>query len=100
MGRRIILLLASLILISAAGCGTIYSIGHNEPFPNIVYGGMHYTGHEILDIPLCAIGDTVALPYTIPRSIYNSHHPEDRPKEDAPNTPATAPSKRIYEKAQ
>ncbi len=92
MGRRTVLLLASLILSSAAGCGTMYSIGHNEPFPNIVYGGLRYTGHEILDIPLCAVADTVALPYTIPRSIYNSHHPEDKPKEDASDTPATVPS--------
>jgi len=89
-------LLASLILISAAGCGTIYSIGNNEPFPNIVYGGIHFVGHNALDLPFCMVADTVALPYTIPRSIYNSHHPEDRPKEDAPNTPATAPSTNAF----
>ena|SRR5690242_5376618 len=90
MGQRSFLLLTPLILTCAVGCGTIYSIGNNEPFPNIVYGGVHYVGHNILDLPLCVAADTVALPYTIPRSIYNSHHPEDRPKDEQPE-PTTMP---------
>jgi len=83
MGQKRLLLLAPLVLTSAAGCGTIYSISNNEPFPNIIYGGTRCTGHEVLDIPLSMAADTIALPYTIPRSIYNSQHPEDKPKGDA-----------------
>jgi len=68
-------------LLSQAGCGTLASIGYDDPYPNIVYGGVRrelapLSPHTCLDIPLSAVADTIVLPYTIPRSIFNSKHPE------------------------
>jgi hypothetical protein len=60
------------------------SMETNEPYPNIVYGGLRnelspVSPHTFFDIPFSAAADTLALPYTIPRSIHNSQHPEERP---------------------
>ena len=69
-----------------AGCGTILAVTQNIPFPNQIYGGSLHGpwagGHNVLDLPFSLIADTIVLPYTIPRTIYNCHHPEDMPKTD------------------
>jgi uncharacterized protein YceK len=70
-----------------SGCGTMASIEQDEPYPNIVYGGLRnelnpVSPHTCLDIPFSTVADTLVLPYTIPRSIHNHQHPEDRPVYD------------------
>ena len=56
------------------------SISENEPFPNIVYGGTRLTlnSHEAALAPIAFVLDTLALPYTIPKTLYNNNHPENR----------------------
>jgi uncharacterized protein YceK len=80
-------LVAIFLLQAASGCGTIASIDQNEPFPDIVYGGVQnelspVSPHTVLDIPFSAIADTIVLPYTIPQSFYNEDHPEEKPTYD------------------
>jgi hypothetical protein len=73
------------LLFSASGCfvATAGSIYENEPYPNIVYGGTRFEAGNVhgglLNVPACVVADTVCLPYTIPRSIYNSEHPGGNP---------------------
>jgi uncharacterized protein YceK len=79
------------ILLLSGGCGTVASISRNDFYPNIVYGGVRRDlqppGTDVigpnlpslLDLPLSAVADTLAVPYTIPRSVYNSCHPKDAP---------------------
>ena len=79
----------ALIAIFASGCGTIASVSENEPYPNIVFGGIRnelspINGHTMFDLPLSAVADTLVLPYTVPRSIYNANHPNGKPSTKEP----------------
>jgi uncharacterized protein YceK len=70
-----------------SGCGTANAVAANDPFPNQIYGGVRnelnpVSIHTFFDIPFSAIADTLVLPYTIARTIYNCHHPELRPQYD------------------
>lgn len=74
--------IASTLSLVLSGCGTIESLRSNEPFPNVVYGGTYLSLHGHVtqfDAPFSLVADTVVLPYTIPRTIHNRHHPEDQP---------------------
>jgi len=60
------------------GCGTISTLGNDRTWPNQVYGGTRASagGHATqLDVPFSLVGDTLVLPYTIPRTIHNQKHP-------------------------
>ena len=95
-----------LLLLSCGGCGTGYSIESNEPFPNIIYGGTRSdlaSAHLsfVADVPFSLVADTVVLPYTIPRSIYNANHPEEKPQYDELGSrieakPTTAPAPQAH----
>jgi uncharacterized protein YceK len=93
--RRIRYAIATaLALFISGGCGTITSLQTNEPFPNVIYGGTYLSlqGHAtILDVPFSAVADTLVLPYTIPRTIYNCNHPEEPPNEDTTSEVRTQP---------
>jgi len=84
--RNIALVIVSSLLLS--GCGTIWALSNNEQWPNQIYAGTRAsaTGHSTqLDVPFSLIADTLVLPYTIPRTIYNfSRSPDAVPgKEQA-----------------
>lgn len=75
------------VCFGAGGCGTAHAVASNSPFPNQIYGGVRCELNEpnvltFYDIPFSAVADTLVLPYTIPRTLYNCAHPECRPRYD------------------
>ncbi len=59
------------------GCGTLFTLTHNKQWPNQIYAGTRAAaaGHSTqIDIPFSLVADTMVLPYTIPRTIYNYTH--------------------------
>jgi predicted Zn-dependent protease/uncharacterized protein YceK len=64
------------------GCGTLTTLGDNERWPNQIYAGTRaaLNGHGTqLDAPLSFIADTLVLPYTIPRTLYNQSNLNPEP---------------------
>lgn len=66
------------------GCSTIVSLGDNERTPNQIYAGTRedLNPHTIYDLPFSFVADTALLPYTIPRTVYNFHHSDDKAPEN------------------
>lgn len=63
-----------IVVFLCQGCGTLVALSDNKQWPNQIYAGTRasYQGfHTQLDVPFSCIMDTVVLPYTIPRTIYN-----------------------------
>ena len=76
-----------------SGCGTLVTLTDNKEWPNQIYAGTRASanGHATqIDVPFSLIADTVVLPYTIPRTIYNLSQRNDLQKnnegEDAAKT--------------
>ena len=81
--NNIVLILVSVI--SLQGCGTFVTLGDNEKWNNQIYAGTRASaqGHATqLDVPFSIIMDTVVLPYTIPRTIYNKNKEVEVSKEN------------------
>lgn len=64
-------------------CGTIITFQEDAKFDcrgNMIYAGTRRSidnaVHTLLDIPFSLALDTLALPYTIPKSIWNYYHPQ------------------------
>jgi uncharacterized protein YceK len=64
-----------------SGCGTIITLEEDSSFDcrgNLIYAGtvrsIENRGHTLLDIPFSFVLDTLVLPYTIPKSIWNYYH--------------------------
>ncbi|UVT20130.1 MAG: YceK/YidQ family lipoprotein [Nitrospira sp.] len=63
-----------------SGCGTIKTLHKDAKYE--CHEDMFYSGtrvgpmslQKILDTPFSLVADTLVLPYTIPRSIWNYHH--------------------------
>lgn len=69
-----------------AGCGTIMTIVGDAQTGcrlNLLYSGTRFSFTNvhggIVDVPFSLVADTVTLPYTIPRTIWNYYH---RPTSD------------------
>ena len=66
-----------------SGCGTLVTLTDNKEWPNQIYAGTRAAanGHATqIDVPFSLIADTVVLPYTIPRTIYNLSQRDDQQK--------------------
>ena len=71
------LLLAGALTLALSGCATGYTV-FEEDHKNLVYSGTRqdlngwvFIHGGILDLPFSFIADTILLPYTIPRTIWN-----------------------------
>ena len=78
MGAISLVLLVSMI----SGCGTVITLKEDATFDCrgiLIYSGtvrsIENMAHTLLDIPFSLMLDTLVLPYTIPRSIWNYYHP-------------------------
>ncbi len=60
------------------GCGTLVTLSDNKSFPNQIYAGtramLFGRGCTQIDVPFSIVADTIVLPYTIPRTVYNYTH--------------------------
>jgi len=72
------LLFLMIFVLLTYGCGTMITIGEDKQWPNQIYAGTRaaaYGSHGTqIDVPFSLVTDTVVLPYTIPRTIYNYTH--------------------------
>ena len=79
-----------LLILSAclcSGCGTIVTLSHNQEWPNQIYAGTRASanGHVTqIDVPFSLIADTLVLPYTIPRTIYNLSQQDGTQQKNSP----------------
>ena len=82
--QRLLILLGCIFF---AGCSTIVCLGDNKGTPNQIFAGTRedLNPHTIYDLPFSLVADTIVLPYTIPRTIYNRHHANDRSPEGESN---------------
>ncbi len=67
-----------IVLCCTTGCGTVHTLGNNATWPNQVYAGMRAAAGGFLtqlDVPFSLVADTLVLPYTIPRTVYNQKPP-------------------------
>jgi len=61
---------------------TLYEDAKSDCHENLLFSGTRAVAmnvHMILDTPFSLVADTIALPYTIPRTIWNYYH---RPTSD------------------
>ncbi len=88
MARRP-LIAATVIALALSGCATTITVFEEEP-DNLVYSGTRrdldgwaLAHGGFLDLPFSFVFDTVLLPYTIPRTIWNyaTAEEEDKPEE-------------------
>ena len=67
------------------GCGTIFTLADDaksDCHENLLYSGTRESAtniHFLFDTPFSLVADTIVLPYTIPRTIWNYFH---RPTSD------------------
>ena len=76
----------AVITMFISGCGTIYSLQERYP-RNKVFSGVvaSWNGHAtFIDIPFSLVADTIALPYTIPKTIANGAQSDDKWKPSMP----------------
>jgi uncharacterized protein YceK len=79
---RLVLTVPFLVVLIVSGCGTIITLQEDAEFDcraNIVYLGTRRTvanvAHTWPDIPFSLVADTLVLPYTVPKTIWNYYHP-------------------------
>lgn len=81
--------LVALFAVALSGCGTIVTLSDSKTWPNQIYAGTRASarGHATQpDIPFSLVADTLILPYTIPRTIYNIAH-QPKPPGSAQHQP-------------
>lgn len=87
MARRPLALLSALALV-LSGCATTVTVFDEDP-DNLVYSGTRrdldgwaLAHGGFLDLPFSFVFDTILLPYTIPRTIWNYATDEEGADED------------------
>jgi uncharacterized protein YceK len=83
---------AAVIMVAIAhGCGTIGTISQAKPGENLIYSGTRAEtasgwafSHTLPDLPFTIVGDTLALPYTVPHAFWQKS-PSTQPKSDSEN---------------
>jgi uncharacterized protein YceK len=83
--NRPVLAVPFLFVLMVNGCGTIVTLQEDSEFDcrtNLIYSGTIRTvenvGHTWPDIPFSFVVDTIVLPYTVPKTIWNYFHPRTR----------------------
>jgi uncharacterized protein YceK len=75
--KNIVLICLITFALLSYGCGTMVTISDNKQWPSQIYAGTGAAaqGHGTqIDVPFSLVADTLFLPYTIPRTIYNYTH--------------------------
>src|SRR5215831_10162806 len=74
-----------LFVLMVNGCGTIFTLQEDSEYDcrsNLIYSGTIRTVknalHTLFDIPFSFVLDTIVLPYTVPKTIWNYFHPRTR----------------------
>jgi uncharacterized protein YceK len=82
---RLVVVVPFLFVLAANGCGTIVSLQEDADYDcraNLMYSGtirsVENFGHTFLDVPFSFVADSLLLPYTIPKTIWNKFHPKMR----------------------
>lgn len=78
MGRRPLTMMAALsFTLALSGCATTVTVFEEDP-DNLVYSGTRrdldgwaFAHGGFIDLPFSFVFDTILLPYTIPRTIWN-----------------------------
>lgn len=82
---RLVVVVPFFFVLAVNGCGTIVTLQEDADYDckgNLMYSGtirsVENFGHTFLDLPFSFVADSLVLPYTLPKTIWNKFHPKMR----------------------